>query len=738
MSTQRNIAASVGRWSSQHRKTAILGWILFVVLAFAVGNSVGTRTLTQAQSGVGDSGTATKIADKAYPKHIHEAVLIQSRTLTSGAPAYRATVADVVRRLDTVEGVENITGPYGSGTARGPTSKDGHSVLVAFDIPGDYAKDGKTLKPLVTQTLAATKTAQAAHPDFNVEQFGDASSEDAFMKIFSSDLKNAGLSSIPLTLIILLVAFGTMLAAGVPLVLAITGVMATMGLVGPLSRLAPVTDSINHVLLLIGLAVGVDYSLFYLRRVREERAAGRSHQAAIEAAAATSGRAVLVSGLTVMTAMAGMYFAGVADFTAWATGTIAVVAVAMIGSLTVLPALLASLGDRVVKPGRIPGLARLKARAADFGLWSRITDRVLKRPALSTALAVGLLVAMAIPALHMTTGEPGTETLPKNLPVVQTFQRLKAAFPSETNGMDVVIRAKDVTAPAVTVAIQKFEQEMAKQPKLFPDPNVGVDVSPNRTVARVTFATAGNGTDTQSEHALDVARDELIPQTIGSVSGVDAYVDGDTAQARDFRDTLSSNIGLVFAFVMSAAFALLLVTFRSIVIPIKAIVLNLLSVFAAYGAMTLVFQHGWFKSLLGFSQTGPIQQWLPLFMFVILFGLSMDYHVFILSRVREAYDRGMTTQDAVSYAIKNTAGVVTSAALVMVCVFAVFGSLSWMMFKQMGVGLAFAVFLDATLVRGVLLPATMTLLGDWNWWLPRSLRWLPQIKHEGEVAPAEA
>jgi RND superfamily putative drug exporter len=738
MRKPRNLAASAGRWSAQHRKTAIIGWILFVVLAFGAGQVAGTQELTDAESGVGQSGQATKLVDGAYPKKIHEAVLIQSKALKADAPAYRAVVNDVTKRVGEVKTVTEITGPYGSGSTRGPTSKDGHSVLVSFEIPGDYAEDSLTLTPIVDETVAATEAAQKAHPDFNIEQFGDASSEAAFEEVFMSDLQKSGLTSVPVTLIILFVAFGTMLLAGMPVLLALTAIAATMGLVGPISQLAPVEDSINHVILLIGLAVGVDYTLFYLRRVREERAAGRTHDAAIEAAAATSGRAVLVSGLTVMASMAGMYFAGVPMFAGLATGTIAVVAVAMLGSLTVLPALLASAGDRVVKQGRVPGLARLKARAARFGLWSRVTDRVLKRPALSASLAVGLLVAMAVPALHMQTGEPSVDTLPKDLAIVQTFERLDDAFPSETGGLDLVLKADDVTAPAVTAGIARLEQAMAKQPELFPDTNVEVDVSPSKTIATVSFATAGNGSDDASHEALDVVRDDLVPQTIGAVAGVETYVGGNTAEAQDFNDTLRSNIGLVFGFVMLAAFVLLLVTFRSIVIPIKAIILNLLSVFASYGVMTLVFQHGWFKSLLGFSETGPIVQWLPLFMFVILFGLSMDYHVFILSRVREAYDKGMSTGDAVSYAIKNTAGVVTSAALVMVCVFAVFGTLSWMMFKQMGVGLAFAILLDATLIRGVLLPASMKLLGDWNWWLPRSLRWLPEVKHEGEVLPAQA
>ena len=279
---------------------------------------------------------------------------------------------------------------------------------------------------------------------------------------------------------------------------------------------------------------------------------------------------------------------------------------------------------------------------------------------------------------------------------------------------------------------------MAQHPSQFPDTGADVEVNPDKTVATISIGIAGDGTNEQSQQALDTLRDDVVPSTLGPTSGVEAYVTGGPAEARDFNDTLKSHLPLVIGFVLMTAFLLLLITFRSIVIPIKAIVLNLLSVGASYGMLTLIFQHGWFKGLLGFSETGPIVQWLPLFLFVILFGLSMDYHVFILTRVREAVDRGMSTEDAVSYGIKNTAGVVTSAAVVMVGVFAIFGSLSWMLFKQMGVGLAFAVLLDATIIRGVLLPASMKLLGDWNWWLPKRLQWLPQFAREPEVAPAQA
>ena len=735
MHPSRNLAARAGRWSAQHRKTALLGWIAFVILAFVVGGKVGTNTLTSVDSGVGESGQADRIVADAYPKRVDEVVLVQSSKHKAGDPAFRAAVADVTRRLRTVDGVTKISNPYGK--RGGAVSPKRDAVLVSFEIPGDSAKSD-AVTASIDASVAAVNAAAKAHPDLRVEQSGSGSSENEFQEVFSADLKKAGTTSLPITLIILLIAFGALVAAGIPLLLAITGVVATLGLVGPLSQLAPVDEAINEVILLIGLAVGVDYALFYLRRVREERAAGRSNEAAIEAAAATSGRAVLISGVTVMIAMAGMYFGGAATFTSFATGTITVVAVAMLGSLTVLPALLSLCGDKVDK-GRIPGLERLKARMAAFGLWSRVVDGVMRRPLLWAGVSAALLLALAAPALHINTGTPGIDTLPQDLAVVQKFEHLKAAFPSETSSLSVVVKADDVTAPAVTRGIERLERATQSKPKLFPgDGPFEQDVSPDKTVSILSMEVAGDGTDAESGRALDALRDDLVPATLGQVGGVEAYSTGGTAIDRDFNESMISHLPIVFAFVLVAAFLLLLVTFRSIVVPIKAIVLNLLSVGAAYGALVLVFQHGWFNSLLGVGATGPIVSWLPLFMFVILFGLSMDYHVFVLTRVRELYDRGMSTEDAVSTAIKSTAGVVTSAAVVMVCVFAVFGTLSWMMFKQMGVGLAFAILLDATLIRGVLLPATMKLLGDRNWWLPSALDFLPEVRHEGAALPARA
>jgi anti-anti-sigma factor len=736
MDEHRNIAARAGRWSARHRKKAVFGWLAFVIIAFQLGNMVGTQTLDVEESGVGDSGRADKIVADAFPKKSEEQVLVQSDRLRADDPRFRAGVADVIARLEKTKYVRKVESPYAGGS-EGSISPDGRSALVTFEIPGDSEQGDER----VAGALAATAAAQRAHPNLHIGEFGDASASKALNENFEDDLQKAEVTSLPITLVILVIAFGALVAAGLPLLLAMTGVLGTFGLVGLLSQIWPVDSAIQNVILLIGLAVGVDYSLFYLRREREERAAGRSEEASLQAAAATSGRAVLISGCTVMIAMAGMYLAGAATFTSFATGTILVVAVSVIGSLTVLPALLSKLGDRVDK-GHVPFVRRLKGRSTEVGLWSRIVDRVLRRPVVSVVLAGGLLVALALPTLGLHTALPGVETYPRSLEVMRTYDRIQAAFPTESIPVTAVVKADNVTDPDVASAIAWLETKARQRKDVFKGPAT-VDLSPDLTVSTISFPAAGDGTNEASNRALDVMREDLVPSTLGKVDGVEANVTGMAAATRDFNDTMSSHIPYVFAFVLSAAFLLLLVTFRSIVIAIKAILLNLLSVAAAYGVLVLVFQEGWGEGLLGFESNGAITAWLPLFLFVILFGLSMDYHVFILTRVREAFDQGMSTENAVAHAIKSTAGTVTSAAAVMVAVFAVFATLTSLDLKQMGIGLAAAVLIDATVIRAVLLPATMKLLGDWNWWLPKRLEWLPAVSHEAavgagaETAPAQ-
>ena len=451
---------------------------------------------------------------------------------------------------------------------------------------------------------------------------------------------------------------------------------------------------------------------------------------ALKVAAATSGRSVLVSGLTVVAAMAGLFITGNGTFSGVAEATVLVVAIAVLGSVTILPALLSLLGDRVEKI-RVPVVRRLRRADGESRVWRAVLRRVLRRPAWSAAVAGGLLVALAIPLATMKTALPGASDLPASLPIIATYDRISTAFPGGPSPAEVVVTSSDVNSPAVTAGLRQLSKAAADTGEM--SAALQTRVNPAGTVAVVSIPLAGNGTDSASNHALTALRDSVIPSTIGAVPGVHAYVTGETAGSHDFSAQLRSRAPLVFLFVLGLAMVLLLTAFRSLTIAVTAVVMNLLSVGASYGAMVLVFQHHWFDGILGYTSTGTIATWIPLFMFAILFGLSMDYHVFIVSRVVENRRRGMSTNDAVEHGIASTAGVITSAAVIMVAVFSIFGTLSQVSMKQVGFGLAVAVLLDATIVRAVLLPAVMALLGERNWYLPRVLNWLPEGRHATAV-----
>jgi RND superfamily putative drug exporter len=712
----RNLAARMGRWSASHWKTATFGWLALVVVAVFLGGQVGTKNLDPQTSGSGESGRVDRIAHDEFPKKPSEMVFVQSRTTAASDPAFAATLADATRTLKAQSFVTNVKAPQ--------FSDDHRSAMVQFQLRETDLTKAEAKSGPVEAAIAALA---ARHPSLRVEQFGDASADKALNKVFDKDLEKAGVLSLPITLAILVVAFGALVAAGIPLLLALTAVFMTMGLLALPSHLIPLDESISAVILLIGLAVGVDYSLFYLKREREERAAGRSADAALEAAAATSGRAVIVSGLTVMVAMAGMFFAGDKTFNGFGLATMIVVASAVLGSVTVLPALLSRLGDKVDK-GRIPFLSKRLARR-EGRFWNRTLDLVLKRPVVSVVLSTGLLLALAVPALGLHTTTPGVEAFSTKIPVIATYTRVQKAFPGDVIAATVLVKAPNVRSTDVQQAVASLQAKALATGRIHQP--IDTSINPAGTVEVVTLPIDGTGTDRASDAAVRALREDVIPATLARVPSIETYgVSGQTALSSDFNDQMKHAVPFVFGFVLLLAFGLLLLTFRSVVIAAKAIVLNLLSVAATFGAMTLIFQHGIGKDLLGFSYTGGIVAFLPIFMFVILFGLSMDYHVFILSRIREAYDRGMSSEDAVAFGIKSTASVVTSAAIVMVGVFSIFGTLSLIMLKQFGVGLAIAVLLDATIVRAVLLPAAMKLLGDWNWYLPRWLEWLPRLEHE--------
>jgi uncharacterized membrane protein YdfJ with MMPL/SSD domain len=727
-SSRRNLPARLGSWSAAHWKTATFGWLALVLLAFAVGSQVGTKQADPTKAGPGESGRMDRILDAGFKVPASESVLIQSRSARAGTPAFDAAVKDVVARLATVLAVQNIRSPLDPANA-GQVANGGRAALVEFEIRGDSTKATDKLDPI----LESVADAQRAHPGFFVGEFGGASAAKAVDTAFAHDLKSAGVFSVPLTLIILVIAFGALVAAGIPLLLALTAVFATFGVAALPSHLLPIAPEAFAVVLLVGLAVGVDYSMFYLRREREERAAGRSEQAALEAAAATSGRSVLISGLTVMVAMAGLFLTGDSTFASFGYATMIVVAFAMVGSLTVLPALLSKLGDRVDRL-HVPLVGRLRRDNGEGRVWGAIVDRVLRRPLLSAVIAGGLLLALAAPALQLRMATPGPDTFPKSLDVVKTYNRMQQAFPGAALPAYVVVQAPDISAPAVRRAIGRLKvAALATGQARGP---ITVDTNSNHTIANITVPILGKGTDAQSNASLAALRQDVLPRTVGALPNVQSGVTGLTAEWQDQKDQLRSKLPLVVAVVLLLAFVLMLVAFRSIVVAIKAIVLNLLSVASAYGVLVLVFQHGIGKGLLGFSSTAGIDPVTPLLLFVILFGLSMDYHVFIVSRIRETFDRGASMDEAIAHGIKSTAGVVTSAAVVMVAVFSIFATLSMLIFKQFGVGLAVAILIDATLVRGVLLPATMKLLGERNWYLPAWLAWLPRLEHsESESAP---
>ena len=617
--TAGSMVERVAGWSARHRKTALFGWLLLVAGAVVLSGMLGTKNLNSYDPG--QAGQAERVLSRpGVVQPATETVLVQARSGTrtvAGDPEIRRAIRQVTAALGAMPGVATgIESPLAPGGGR-LISRDGRSALITFNVAGNQNNVDQT----VVAAEHAVAAVQAAHPGLRVAESGQASVDRATNNTISSDFHRAEITSVPITLVLLLCVFGALIAAGIPLLLAGTAVVSAISLLAIPSRWLPVGSTTSSVVLLVGMAVGIDYSLFYLRREREERAAGADTYTALRTAAATSGRAIVVSGLTVMISLAGLFLTGIDIFSGLAVGTIMVVGITVLGSLTALPAALSVLGSWVDR-GRIPFLGRRRTAARPSRVWTALARRVVAKPVLFGGAAALALAALAMPALGMRLADPGLHDLPANIPVVQNLLATQRAFPGGPSPAEVVVTGDNLSGPAVRHAVTALQGRAATS-TLLREP-VTAALLDHGQVMVVSVPLAGGGTDATSNRALAQLRDQALPATLGRVGGIDYAVTGMTAGNHDFDAKLSATMPLVFAFVLGLAFLVLMVTFRSVFIPLTSIALNLLSIGAAYGVLTLVFQDGHLHGPLGFSPYGAIVPWMPLFMFVILFGLSID------------------------------------------------------------------------------------------------------------------
>jgi RND superfamily putative drug exporter len=701
------VVERVAGWSARHRIVVVVGWLLLVAAAFTVGQRLGV-TNTNAYD-PGQAGRAERVLNEpGVQQPGHESVLIKARSVaeTFGNDLeIRQATRSVVTALKQLPGAAaDIRSPF---TTAGLTS--GNATLVTFSVAGKPSNDDQAVVP----ALNAVAAVQARYPGLTVAEAGDASLDRATGALVNQDFRQAEVTSVPVSLVLLLLVFGALIAAGIPLLLAGTAVVSAISLLAIPSRLVPISSTTSSIVLLVGMAVGIDYSLFYLRRVREERAAGATTAEALGTAARTSGRAIVAAGLTVIACMAGLFVTGFQVFDGVAIGTMLVVAIAVLGSLTFLPALLSLLG-KATDRARVPFLGRRQATARPSRTWRAVVTAVTRRPLALGGLAAVALLAVATPLATLHLQDPGIASFPDSVPVVRTLDQVLTAFPGGPAPAEVVVTGDNLAGPQFTSALTALKHAAAASHGAIREPITTAAFGGGHVVV-VSVPLAGNVSDAASNSALITLRDHVLPATLGKVPGISYAVGGNTASSFDVNHQLGVTAPLVFAIVAALAFVLLMITFRSLAIPALSILLNVLSVGAAFGLMTLVFQHGLLHGPLGFTPYGGIVPWMPLFMFVLLFGLSMDYQVFILSRIAELRRSGRSSSASIIDGISSSAGVVTSAAAIMVAVFSIFATLGEIEFKLFGVTMAAAVLIDATIVRGVLLPAGLSLLGDRAW-----------------------
>jgi uncharacterized membrane protein YdfJ with MMPL/SSD domain len=702
------------------------GWVLVVVVSVvliatllgdALTNTANVTTPTDSKRG--EELLSERMGSGSEPSDV---VVVRSQTLTVDDPAFQGEIQRL-RQAALATGVLDEVAMAAAGVEDLAVSPDRHAVLLPLPLRGD------DVEPVVELVEAAD-----GQGGFDVEIIGEATADRDFEELSGQDLREGELLfGLPAALVVLVLVFGSLVAGLVPLLLAVLSIVVALALAALAGQGFALSLFVVNMITGMGLALGIDYSLFILSRFREERARGRPRVDAIGAAGATASRAVLFSGLAFALAMLGMVLVPDTILRSLAVGAIIVGVVSVVAALTLLPALLALLGDRV-NTLRLPIVGRSLGRpgGAEGRFWSRVVEAVVHRPVLSLVVSAGLLLALAVPVLDLDRGFAGVRTLPDQFPSKQGLIALEASFPGATTEPAQVVIDGEVTAPQVKAAIDRLRRDLEGRSRFGP---AALEENDAGDLAVVSVPVGADAQSAEAYAAVRELREELIP---AAFAGVDAQVlvTGDTAENLDYFAIIGSWLPLVLVFVLGLSFVLLVLAFRTIVVPAVAILLNLLSVGAAYGLLVLVFQHGYGADLLGLQQVDAVEAWVPLFLFAVLFGLSMDYQVFLLSRIHERYGQAGDPRGAVVFGVGSTARIITGAALIIVAVFSGFAAGELVMFQQMGFGVAVALLLDATIVRSVLMPATLAILGHRAWYLPRWLGWLPRLTIEAPGASA--
>ena len=724
-----SFTARIAHWSAVHYWLILLASVIAIVLAVLSISMIGAEIRDDDGGGVGESGKGSKLMGERFtpsPSAIaekvdrtrNEGIIFSNPSLDANDPLFEAAVNSVMATLREVPQVLNAFSYY---DVPDPSlfADDSHAVLARVALQNPQDPTGHiSIEPF----LEAVKQASNDTAGFEIGVVSFRVLEDELDEILDEDFSRILIYSLAIGLVILVLAFRALVAAIIPLIMAIGSIFTAIGIASLVSQVYPLVELYAEMVLLMGLAVGIDYSLFIISRYRTERAAGRVKIDAITVAANTTGRAVFYAGGTVILSLGGLMLTRDFTFISMALGAIIVVFVAVVASLTLLPGLLSLIGDNVNR-FRLPFMGK---ESDQGGIWSVITGWVLARPLPLASLTIAALIALTIPVFSLNLGfNAGADALPDALESKRALELLEDHFSSSVIvPAKVVVDAPDVNSSEIKAAVAALIERVDGDPSFLGPFDIITNDTGNLT--RINVPLAGNIDDDESEDAVMLLREQIVPQ-IFSGTGANVYIAGDTAEGIDFRERMFSSAYYVFAFVLGLSFLLLLVMFRSLIIPIKALALNLLSVGAVYGVLVIVFQWGWGIGILGSEETGIIETWLPLFLFGILFGLSMDYHMLLLNRIKEEYDKHGENERAVATGIRLTAGQITSAAAVMVGVFAAFATSRVLGLQQFGLGLAVAVFIDATVIRVILLPATMKLLGRWNWYLPGWLEWLPKV-----------